>query len=174
MNEAVLLATYLPSKMKTYFQKKLPNDEDEWRDTKITELLKYLYLASISDDDGPILFSQEVDDVWHYWILQTRQYRELCSELPGRKFLNHSSNDYPPTGAEFDEVPASALQNRALQYFCNYYATFGGFTESSTKAWPWLALIRSVCGGDVDSINAFLREKISQYSLSNSEPAPVC
>jgi hypothetical protein len=174
MKEDMLLATCLPPEMKIYFQKKLPDDEDAWRDTKIAELLKYLYLASISDDDGPILFSREVDDVWHYWILQTRQYRTLCLALPGRRFLNHSSDDYPSTGAEFDQIPATALQNRALQYFCNYYATFGGFTETSARAWPSLGIIQSLWGGGISSVNAFLQKKISEYGVSNPEPVPAC
>jgi hypothetical protein len=158
-----LLVTYLTPEMKIYFQKKLPDDTAEWLETKIAELIKYLYLVSVSEDDGPILFSQDVDDVWHYWILQTSQYRKLCAALPGQRFLNHSSVDYPSTGAIIKTIPELAIRNRALQYFCNYYATFGEFTEASAKAWPTLDLVRPLCGNDVASINAFLRGKIEQH-----------
>jgi len=163
--DSQLLAAYLSPEMKIYFQKKLPEDDDVWREAKIAELIKYLYLASVSEDDGPILFSQEVDDVWHYWILQTTQYRRLCGSLPGRRFLSHSSVDYPATDAAFSEIPRAALQNRALQYFCNYYAEFGKFTEMAARAWPTLDLIRPLCGPEIASINAFLEAKVEEHFL---------
>ena len=158
-----LLSRYLTREMALYFRKKLADDEDSWRETKISELLKYLYLASISDDGGPILFSQEVDDVWHFWILQTADYRRLCAALPGGKFLDHSSVDFPATGTAFDEIPSSALQNRALQYFCNYHVHFGAFTDAAARAWPTLGLLRPMCGPQIAAINSFLRMKVERF-----------
>jgi hypothetical protein len=38
---------------------------------------------------------QDIDEIGHYLIPQTREYRELCEErLPGRFFVNHRSIAY--------------------------------------------------------------------------------
>ena len=48
------------------------------------ELLKYLILVQFSP--GRILFGKDIDNLWHFWILQTREYAQLCKEPAGRLF----------------------------------------------------------------------------------------
>ena len=38
--------------------------------------------------------AKEVDEIWHYWILETQQYEALCLSLPIPGFIHHSSNAF--------------------------------------------------------------------------------
>ena len=86
------LYDYLDEKMKRYFYNKIPTVDHDVIEIQIIELLKYLILAAYTKVDIP--FNQEIDEVWHLWIMQTRQYQELMDKLPTKKFIHHSSNDY--------------------------------------------------------------------------------
>ena len=64
---------------------------------KFEECLKYLFLLSrfnsvLAGKFMPLV--GEVDEVWHYLIIQTREYENLCQRLPGQIFLHHKSLTY--------------------------------------------------------------------------------
>lgn len=68
-----LLQRYVSANMQEYFKKKLPNEDPDYVMLKVTELLKYLVLSH--NTSGAIPFSYELDEIWHLWILQTKQYQ---------------------------------------------------------------------------------------------------
>ena len=85
-----LIATYVEDRLLEYLLKKSPALSRDEVILRVCEVLKYLYFGSLSD--GPIPFNDELDEIWHLLILQTRQYQELMEKLPHKTFIHHNSN----------------------------------------------------------------------------------
>ena len=56
-------------------------------DLLFTEVKKYLWLA-VNHETNLTMFSLRVDEVWHQFILFTRQYSEFCERFFG-KYVHH-------------------------------------------------------------------------------------
>ena len=52
------------------------------------ELKRYLILAA-DDDEELDMFSAEVDNLWHTFLLFTKEYQEFCNVMFG-KFIHHA------------------------------------------------------------------------------------
>ncbi|MFI9240644.1 hypothetical protein [Streptomyces sp. NPDC053079] len=103
---------------------------------QVTECLRYLYLVSRHQEQLSGLFlpvEQDIDEIWHYLILQTREYRLLCEErLPGGFFIHHRSIAYE----EYQQEPGreQALEE-ALRWIPLYVREFGPFDEGALPHW---------------------------------------
>ncbi len=80
---------------------------------QVTECLRYLYLVSRHHDQLGGLFlpvEQDIDEIWHYLILQTREYRALCEErLPGALLHpppQHRLQDYQRQSPAAEQAPS--------------------------------------------------------------------
>ncbi|GAB2872006.1 hypothetical protein GCM10027093_04540 [Paraburkholderia jirisanensis] len=114
---------------------------------QVIECLRYLYLLSVYPQQLMGLFlpvEQSIDDVWHYLILQTREYRALCEEgLPGRIFIEHRSLPY----AEYQQEPRREhLIEEALRWLPLYRDTFGAFDEHGLPYWTMARFLRDQIG----------------------------
>ncbi|MFJ6621581.1 hypothetical protein ACIQOW_28905 [Kitasatospora sp. NPDC091335] len=103
---------------------------------QVTECLRYLYLVSRHREELAGLFlpvEQHIDEVWHYLILQTREYRALCEErLPGRYFIHHRGIPYE----SYQEQPGRArAAEEALRWIPLYCREFGPFDEGALAHW---------------------------------------
>ena len=148
-----LRETFLTPNMKYYFGKKFPQLSSEEVDLRIEELLKYLNMAVYCNGDIP--FSKEIDDFWHYWILETQEYQGLCDKLQGRKFFHHSSNDY----AEFSDKDAKSRKiepQRGVEILVAYVMNYGDFEEDRVIHWPFAAMLCQKFGWTVSELNARL------------------
>jgi hypothetical protein len=160
LTDEELLERHLPQAMEQYFVKKLPDlDRDELR-VRIAECIKGLILMS----RGNILFSDEIDSIWHYWILQTEQYDELCANLPEGHFRHHSSNDYPD--AEQKAADTVGENDRVIGFFVSYVRNFGPIEPSRVRYWPPLAALMRALGWGLPQMNAFLQEQLLQLEIT--------
>lgn len=103
---------------------------------QVRECMRYLYLVSRHPDRLGGLFlpvEQDIDEIWHYLILQTREYRELCEQrLPGGHFIHHRSISY---GA-YQEAPGrQTAAEEALRWIPLYTAEFGPFDADALAHW---------------------------------------
>jgi len=155
VSDQELLEKFVTLPLMRYFRAKLPTLKPEILERRLCELLKFLILVRFAP--GRILFPKEIDDLWHYWILQTRQYAELCSRLPGGSLLYHSSNDYRES-AQAEQVDRSEAIRRIISFFISYYRNFGPVTEERLECWPPLQKVMQQAGWDINELNAFLRE----------------
>ncbi|GAA3170483.1 MULTISPECIES: hypothetical protein [Streptomyces] len=108
----------------------------EFVERQVTECLRYLYLVSRHHDRLGGLFlpvEQEIDEIWHYLILQTREYRALCEErLPGRFLIEHRSIAYE----DYRQEPGrEQVLEEALRWIPLYCAAFGPFDEGALPHW---------------------------------------
>ncbi|WP_437303999.1 glycine-rich domain-containing protein [Sorangium sp. So ce388] len=127
---------------------------------QVIECLRYLYLISRYPEPLAGLFlpvEQAIDEVWHYLILQTREYRELCEErLPGRFFIHHRSLPYE----DYHEAQPSREQalEEALCWLPLYREEFGPFDEGALPHWTMVRFLHQHLGLSLDAIAALEAE----------------
>jgi hypothetical protein len=173
ISDAELLCTFVTPQMMSYFQAKIPDLSPETLVLRVCELLKYLMLVEFCP--GRILFGREIDDVWHYWILQTRQYAQLCDKLPGQFFRHHSSVAYRETANIVQTAGSPEAVQRILSFFISYYRNFGPMTD--VACWPTVRRVMDEAGWDLGALNRFLCEMAftptPQSPCENSHGAEV-
>ncbi|MFJ9887085.1 hypothetical protein ACIQRW_14625 [Streptomyces sp. NPDC091287] len=142
-----LLGDALHTEVTRYFCDKAPDTPQDFVERQVTECLRYLYLVSRHRDRLAGLFlpvEQDIDEIWHYLILQTREYRALCEErLPGRFFINHRSIAYE----DYQEEPGreQALEE-ALRWIPLYCQEFGPFDEGALPHWTMVRFLHERLG----------------------------
>src|SRR5690348_4424920 len=87
-----LRGSFLSPPMLHYLERKFPQLPKAELHARIEETLKFLAIANYCS--GAIPVSRDIDDMWHYWILETQEYEALCLSLPGGRFIHHTSNHY--------------------------------------------------------------------------------
>lgn len=148
-----LRTSFLTPAMKYYFDRKLDPLPSGQVDARIEELLKYLNMAVHSH--GGIPFSDEIDDVWHYWIMQTKEYMLLCQKLDGGKFIHHSSNDYEEyADRQLKERPLDVT--RAVSLLRSYVINYGPFAADRIRYWPVARQVSERLGWSAERLNAWL------------------
>ncbi|MFB7473537.1 hypothetical protein [Kitasatospora sp. NPDC056184] len=122
---------------------------------QVTECLRYLYLVSRHREELAGLFlpvEQHIDEIWHYLILQTREYRALCEErLPGRYFVHHRGIPYE---AYQEEPGRERAAEQALRWIPLYCREFGPFDEGAPEHWTIVRYLREELGMSLEEISA--------------------
>ncbi len=183
-----LLDTYVTPRMNEYFKRKLNNCSADKIDTMLCELIKFLIL--VDKFEGNIIFGKEIDDVWHLWILQTREYSAFCDILPHSKFCHHSSKEYDlisyngtPREEENrneDSNDLNQLMNvdkirediaRVLRFFIEYKRMFGVIAVEAIPYWPPLEKITKRLSWNAEDLNTFLEQQVEQTNQGTSMAA---
>jgi len=151
------LPTELYDEVVLYFMRRTgaPRARIEYQ---VVECLRYLYLISRYPKQLGGLFlpvEQEIDEIWHYLILQTRPYRELCEErLPGGFFIEHRSLAF----SLYQQEPSrTELIEEALRWLPLYHSTFGPFDENALPHWTMVRFLHDQLGmslSDIASLEA--------------------
>lgn len=122
---------------------------------QVTECLRYLYLVSKYRDRLSGLFlpvEQAVDEIWHYLILQTREYRAFCEDrLPGGYFIHHRSIAYEDYQAEPGREQAA---EEALRWIPLYCREFGPFDDGALPHWTIVRFLHEQMGMPLREIAA--------------------
>ncbi|HEV8052091.1 MAG TPA: hypothetical protein VGP47_06335 [Parachlamydiaceae bacterium] len=153
LSDNELVKKYLPLKMEKFFYKKLSSEKQERVKLKIVEFLKYIVLSQYTA--GPIPFSKEIDEIWHIWILQTRQYQELMELLPIDKFCHHCSNAYYDEGE--NEIEVEKEINRKVSFLMSYVHNFGEFKEETLRFWPMAFDLYHLHGNCLTAMHHYIR-----------------
>jgi hypothetical protein len=144
---------YLSPQMECYFERKLSDVSAAEVGVRIEETLKFLNMATYCHGNIPV--SQEIDDIWHYWILETNEYQKLCASLQGGRFIHHSSNVYAECSGEGNGAPKNDLE-QDVAMLGNYVLNYGPFEEDRVKYWLLAAHLVDNCGLSVDQVNDWL------------------
>ena len=129
---------YLSSSYLQYLFKRNPEVENHTLLVRIEECLRFLYLSSFTTGNIPV--NQKIDDIWHWLILETKAYAELCHKLPGKKFIHHSSDDMYSAETVIDSAKES---KRNLEWLVSYVANFGPFLEPAVQYWTYARALMS-------------------------------
>lgn len=153
ITNAQLRAAFLSAPLKHYFEKKLAPLPREEIDVRIEETLKFLNMATYITGNIPV--SKEIDELWHYWILETQEYHKLCSKLCGGKFMHHTSNDYQEYADP--EVGNRGLNlNQEIAILSSYVINYGAFEPNRIKYWPVAERLMRQLAWDVNTLNTWL------------------
>lgn len=154
-----LCDAYLSPPMLYYFRRKLPLVTDVELHVRVEETLKFLAIADYCS--GAIPVSREIDEIWHYWILQTQEYEALCLSLQGRKFIHHTSNDY----IEYFDREIGKHDNLQLdiKILATYVENYGPFEADRVKYWLLAAHLVQECGWSVRQLNDWLASSPRQH-----------
>jgi hypothetical protein len=167
MSDEDLLDRYLSPAMERYFARKLPELDINERRRRIAECLKGLVLMELGP--GPILFSQVIDKIWHYWILETAEYAALCAALPGGEFIHHSSDDFQPEEEVAPHQRSTVVADRVVAFFALYVGKFGLFDEGRLQYWPALAVLMETQGWTLARMNAYLDQRAKALDAALSQ-----
>lgn len=160
-----LQETFVSDRMRFYFHEKMaPLSADEI-DARIQELLKYLNMAIFFEGYLPV--SKEVDDAWHYWILETAEYEQLCEKLQGRVFFHHSSAAYISyVNPEVYRRPIDL--GLGITILSSYVLNYGPFQADRVNHWPLAVILMRRLGWTLDELNRHL-----ESTLASRQPAPA-
>ena len=148
-----LREAFLPPQMKYYFDKKLTPLPSEEVDVRIEEALKFLNLAAHCRGGIPV--TEEIDEIWHYWILETTEYQKLCSKLTGGRMIHHSANDYLSyTDKELKVLRVSIPDGVSI--LCSYVKNYGPFEPERVNYWRFASAVMKWKKWSLDELNAWL------------------
>jgi hypothetical protein len=159
-----LRAAFVSPAMKFYFDRKLAPLAGAEVDARVEELLKYLNMATHSH--GGIPFNDDIDDVWHLWIMQTKEYAALCRKLQGARFIHHSSNEYEAF-ADPDVKTRPMDTQRAVGVLRSYVMNYGPFGADRVCYWPVAEQLVQRLGWTVQRLNEWLAQPVHRAA-----PAP--
>lgn len=157
-----LRAAFVSPAMKFYFDRKLAPLASDEVDARVEELLKYLNMAAFSH--GGIPFNDEIDDVWHLWIMQTKEYALLCHKLQGSKFIHHSSNEYEAFSDPEVKTRPMEIQ-RAVGMLRSYVMNYGPFAEDRVRYWPMATQLMQRLGWSVQRLNEWLSQPVVETAV---------
>jgi hypothetical protein len=143
--------------MKCYFEKKLSLLSRAEIGVRVEEALKFLNIATYFHCNIPV--SKEIDDIWHLWILETKEYEGLCSILQGRTFIHHSSNDYLECQG-YDIIAHKNELDQEVAMLATYVLNYGPFEEERTKYWLFAAHLIKNNGWSVEQLNEWLTSAV--------------
>lgn len=111
-------------------------------ETQVIECLKYLYLLSKYPNRflGNFLpVEQLLDEIWHYLIIQTDEYKTLCeSKLPGKFFIHHRSlpfEEYQQQHSSQQNLSRESIIKEFLSWIPSYCQEFGSFSNNAIPFW---------------------------------------
>jgi hypothetical protein len=160
-----LCDAYLSAPMLHYFQKKFSHLTDSELRARVEETLKFLAISTYCT--GAIPVSRDIDEIWHYWILQTQEYEALCSSLPRGTFIHHTSNDYIECFdrdiGKHDNLPLD------VKMLATYVANYGPFEERRVKYWLLAAYLVEKRGWNILQLNDWLTSGSRASSAAGSD-----
>jgi hypothetical protein len=157
-----LRETFLSPNLQYYLHRKLAPAAPEEIDARTEELLKYLNISVFCNGDIP--FSLAVDEVWHYWIMETKEYFALCEKLHGRGYIHHSSNDYQ----EFTHKDVKSKKpdfDRIINILVTYVHNYGPFTADRIQYWPFAERIMEGFDWNLTQLNDWLLRLLNEKSV---------
>ncbi|WP_069161106.1 hypothetical protein [Nocardia altamirensis] len=123
---------------------------------QVREATRYLTLVSAHREKLSGLFlpvEQAIDEVWHYLILQTREYADLCeNRLPGGYFIHHRSISYADYGQQ--QPSREVMIEQFLRWIPLYSARFGGFDADGGRWWTMVRFLHEEMGYGFAEISA--------------------
>jgi hypothetical protein len=135
--------------MAGHLKAKFPQVADDELQRRISEFFKFIYLQSMKDS-GFIPVTKEVDDIWHEYILQTRDYAVLCQDLPSKQFVHHQTISLEQYVGRVNRVEAIKTM---LAWVPNYRTHFGDFTELNAPYWLIVVFLSNEMNFTLEQIN---------------------
>ncbi|MES2615750.1 MAG: hypothetical protein V4591_10075 [Bdellovibrionota bacterium] len=156
MYSGFLHANFLTESLRCYLVEKCRPQAEAETMQQTEECLRFLYLSHLTKGSIPVC--QQVDNIWHLLILQTKEYFELCQNMPCKTYIHHSSDIYLKyANPNYREVP-EAEAKRQLEWLVSYVVNFGDMSEENIKYWSFARGICTKFNMSLENFNKKLRE----------------
>jgi len=141
---------FVPEWMVRHLKARFQRIEAEALSLRIEEFVKFLILST-KIEGGKLPVSQEIDDLWHVYIIETQEYASLCERIG--MFIHHTSLDNTA-----DALDSSAVRDFHLLFIVGYVANFGPFSSAVLPLWPVVAELMAYLSFDLEGLNQFALE----------------
>ncbi len=148
-----LVNEFLSPRQVSLLRKVIKGVSDQELNLRMAEMVKFLILASM--DEGSSTFipcTNEIDDLWHACILETREYREMCDRLPGKRFVEHK---HLPFEEFVEEMSTEEMLRSDLEWAASYVANFGPFSAEALPLWIFPQLLMKRMDWSLPELNAY-------------------
>jgi hypothetical protein len=115
--------------MRAVLSRKLPEIPAPLLEIQLAEFLRFIELAAHTRARR-LPISVELDAIWHVFILETREYANLCAQAGG--FVHHTTI----SDTVLDDQQSDLDDD--LEFVVAYVGRYGGFTEAAIPFWPAL------------------------------------
>ena len=137
---------------------------------RLVECLKFIELKSLKGDNGGdalIPVTKSLDQFWHFLILETQYYEELCQRLGQGAFVHHSLGD----AKESLNGPDRIIERLAsdLSWLGAYVGQYGFFENNSSKYWSVVHHLRSHLGLSLHCINTIGKDVAHRFGAVPNE-----
>lgn len=129
-----IVPTFSPDFMLTVLPEEFSHLASNELNSRLIEFLKFIYLRSLWIDvhDGFVPVKKPIDEIWHAFIVQTREYARFCQALPGKVFLHHTTVHLEDFAQHKDRA---SLVKEMLAWIPRYREHFGLFTPEAAAYW---------------------------------------
>lgn len=119
---------------------------------RTAEFLKFIYLRSlwVGGNEGFVPVKKAIDEIWHVFIVQTREYERFCQALPGKVFLHHTTVHLKDLERKQDRA---FLIKEMLAWIPRYREYFGAFTPETAIYWMMPSFLQETLNMSLDEIN---------------------
>jgi hypothetical protein len=163
ISNEILHQTFITPSIRYYLHKKLAHVSPEQVDIRTEELLKFLNMSHHCSGDIP--FNDEVDEIWHLWIMETQEYFALCQKIRGanNSYIHHCSSDY----LEYFNAEVKSQKpdmDRLFNILLSYVHNYGPFSAERIIYWPLALDIQQNSHISVDEFNQWLLRILREQS----------
>ena len=126
------LLSLVSPKMSDVIEEAFPHLSSDNRVQALCEFVKFAHLAAhIKNLFFPC--TKQIDDIWHCFVLETREYQKFCHSIAPGSFIHHSGITFRDYSEQ--RVPNEAVELQ-LSALASYVENFGEFTEEAIPYWP--------------------------------------
>lgn len=141
-----------PAFMLEILPKELPELDIALLELRLAEFLKFIFLRSASGKESLFVpVKKAIDEIWHLFIIQTREYERFCQALPGKYFIHHTTMHLDTFAHDKDK---QAVMTEMLAWIPQYIQHFGPFTEKTLHYWVMPSFLQEHHGLSLSEINA--------------------
>jgi hypothetical protein len=148
ISDTQLRARFRTEWLTTASRKRLPALCPVVLQEQVAELVKFFVLCRFIPE-GEFPLTQDVDEVWHACILETRRYEALCRDAAGR-FIHHSN---------IDSSSHEQMLITDLAFLAGYVINFGELSNSRAKHWAAASRLMAHLHVDLRRLNEIAREQ---------------
>jgi hypothetical protein len=132
-------------------------------DLPVREFLRFAKLSLLMPRKIPGLYRfipvvPLIDKIWHFLILQTREYHEICEQLQPGKFLHHRTFLYERHMSINPKI--SELHQEDLSWLASYVDNFGDYSKEAVVFWRIPLLLMSELDWSLEKVNMLAYELI--------------
>ena len=148
----IIAPSYEPDFMLAVLPKEFPHLDSHQLQIRTEEFLKFIYLRSlwVGDNEGFVPVKKAIDEIWHAFIVQTREYDKFCQALPGKTFLHHTTVHLEDFSKNQNKV---LLVKEMLSWIPRYKEHFGPFSHETAAFWMMPGFLQETLNLSLDEIN---------------------